>query len=585
MRAMNADEHQRPGADGQNDDDLHPLEAQRRVNRDAAVELGVRPYGVREDGLVSLAEARAMYDEAADLAHKQSAEARKDAAKQGAGDDQLPAVDDARPRVRLAGRVVLKREGGKLIWLQLRDRTTAPAVQIEGQAADETEGKAAIQPSRFAKRLSPDLQIAVSRRDVAEPGFNVAKLADLGDVLVVEGPLMKTNKGEVTVWASAVRMGAKSLAPPPEKWSGLRDVEQRYRKRYVDLYNTPDSMQAFELRSLIVRTLRERLHERGFVEVETPMLQTQAGGAAARPFRTHMNALDIDLFMRIAPELYLKRLLVGGMPRVFEINRNFRNEGLDKQHNPEFTMLELYQAFGDVESVMAITEDLVRNAARAVADAVGADPKRLPFHHYTVDYESPFRRVAYAELFHAALGFDMNDHDRVRTEAERRGLLAKFTKHLEEEGRPADKRGVEVLLLVNELFEDVAEPTLDPGTPTWITHYPAKLSPLTRPNEKDHNLADRADLFIGGMEVGPHYTELNDPDVQAARFREQLAGLDDEETTFRNFDRDFIEALKVGMPPAGGLGLGIDRLAMLLTGEPTIRDVILFPMMRPGAGA
>jgi lysyl-tRNA synthetase class 2 len=560
-------------------DAVHPLEAQRRENRDAIAALGVAPYGTREDGLVSLARARAMYDADADAAHKASAEASKQAAKDGAA--EAPAVEDSRPAAKVAGRVVLKRAGGKLIWLQLRDDTTASAVQIEGQEAGED--RAAIEPSPFARTLVPDLQIAVSKRDVAEPGFEIARLADLGDVLVVEGPLMKTNKGETTIWASAVRAGAKSLAPPPEKWSGLKDIEQRYRKRYVDLYNTPDGMQVFKLRSLILRTLRDRLHALGFEEVETPMLQAQAGGAAARPFVTHMNALDIDLYMRIAPELYLKRLLVGGMPRVFEINRNFRNEGLDKQHNPEFTMIELYQAFGDVESVMAITEDIVRAAAQAVAERTGGDVSAMPFQGYTVNYAEAFDRITYAELFERELGFAMHDEARVRAEADARGLSAKFTKHLEAEGRSVRAEDVDALLLVNELFEEVAEPALDPGRPTWIMKYPAALSPLTRPNPDDPTVADRSDLFIGGMEVGPHYTELNDPDVQAAKFRDQLAGLDDEESTFRNFDHDFINALKVGMPPAGGMGLGIDRLVMLLTGQPTIRDVVLFPMMRPEA--
>jgi lysyl-tRNA synthetase class 2 len=538
----------------------HRLEQQRRENRDAIAALGARPYGGRTADLISLSEARALYDQAADEANQASDAAARERVK--AGEERGEIVDD-RPRVRIAGRVMLKRAGGKLIWLQLRDHTTAAA----------TDGEDAF-PGAV-----PDMQVAVSARDVEAPGFDIAKELDLGDLVVAEGPVMKTKKGEITVWASALAMGAKSLAPPPEKWAGLTDLEQRYRRRYVDLYTNPDTMWTFRMRAEIVRTIREQLAQLGFLEVETPMLQTQAGGAAARPFITHMNALSIDLYMRIAPELYLKRLLVGGMPRVYEINRNFRNEGLDKQHNPEFTMLELYEAYGDVESVMGITEALVRETAEHIARIIGISPSAMPFGDITVDYESAFDRVTYADLFERALGFSMQDTERVRREAEQRGLTRKWAAHLEAEGRGTSD--IDPLLLVNELFEEVAEGSIDPGRPTWIMQYPAALSPLTRPNPDDPSVADRSDLFIGHMEVGPHYTELNDPDVQASRFREQLAGIDDEESTFRNFDEDFVNALKVGMPPAGGLGLGIDRLVMLLLNRPTIRDVVLFPLMRP----
>ena len=539
---------------------IHHLEQQRREKRDAIRGLGLDPYGQRIDGLVTLREARRRYDEAADLAHQ---EASAKAKESGGGD-----VPDERTRVRIAGRIVLKREGGKLVWLQLRDATTAAAQDIE-------DGE--------APGMERDLQVAVSARDVEAPGFDVIKQTDLGDLLVVEGPLMRTKAGEVTVWASRVELASKSLEPPPEKWKGLTDIEARYRRRYVDLYANPPAMRVFEMRSRIVAFMRRWLNERDFLEVETPMLQTQAGGAAARPFTTHMNALGIDLYMRIAPELFLKRLLVGGMPRVFEVNRNFRNEGLDKQHNPEFTMLELYDAYGDVERVMDLTESLVRDAARMVASGLGVERAVLPFGQLTVDYERAFDRVTYAELFERALGFWMGDYERVRKEAQERGLVAKWTKHLAAEGRAGGVEAIDPLLLANELFEEVAEPSLDPARPTWIMRYPAALSPLTRPNRDDPSVADRSDLFIGHMEIGPHYTELNDPDVQAAKFREQLAGIDDEESTFRTFDEDFIRALKVGMPPAGGMGLGIDRLCMLLLNQPTIRDVILFPMMRPSS--
>jgi len=314
------------------------------------------------------------------------------------------------------------------------------------------------------------------------------------------------------------------------------------------------------------------------------MIQPQAGGAAARPFLTTLNALDMQVSMRIAPELYLKRLLVGGMPRVYEINRNFRNEGVDRSHNPEFTSLEVYWAYADYRDMLDLAENLIRELAHAVAvtghpvaeiplSSEGEDIEpsrvRLPFGDLEIDYGSPFAQITYAELFERALGFPMTDVARAREEAAKR-----WPQKADEFGRTAD------VFVVNELFEEVAERTIDPAKPTFVLDYPSALSPLTRPLADNPELAGRWDLFIGGMEIGPAYTELNDPDVQAEKFREQLAGADDEESTFRTFDADFIEALKVGMPPAGGLGLGIDRLTMLLTNQPSIRDVILFPFMR-----
>lgn len=528
---------------------MHPLEVQRRENRDAVASAGLSPYGSHEPGLITLAAATEAYDAAADEANQASESAHKAAKRENPDADPatLPAVVDDRPRVTIAGRVVLHRDNGKLVWMNLRDQT------------------------------SEAFQVAVSKRECSEAGFALAKSTDLGDIVVVEGPLMKTRTGEVTVWATDARPGSKCLVPPPEKRAGLTDVESRYRQRYVDLWANPESMRVFELRSAIVAQIRSLLGGAGYMEVETPMLQTQAGGAAARPFLTHMNALDISLSMRIAPELFLKRLLVGGFGKVFEINRNFRNEGLDKQHNPEFTTLELYEAFGNYHSVMATTEHLVRESARLACarrkdeDGVDAETLTIAYGDVNVSYADPFQRITYAELFERALGFPTSDHARAIEEAKKRGI-----KTASEDGTPIDP-----LLVVNELFEDVAEPTIDPGTPTWVMDYPASLSPLTRPSRENPAIAERADLFIGGMEIGPHYTELNDPDIQEAKFREQLAGIDDEESTFRTFDDDFIRALKVGMPPAGGLGLGIDRLTMLMSGQQTIRDVILFPMMRP----
>ena len=520
---------------------LHHLEQQRRDNRDAVRALGVDPYGARTPGLMSLGDALSAYDQAADEANQASVAAQKQAKKDGAGEDDLPPIADDRPRVKVSGRVVLHRDNGKLVWINLRD--------------DSAES----------------FQVAVSKRDCEEIGFGVAKATDLGDVIAAEGPLMRTKTGEITIWAESVRPLSKCLVPPPEKRAGLSDVETRYRQRYVDLWATPDSMRVFKLRSRLIAAMRRFLDERGFIEVETPMLQTQAGGAAARPFLTHMNALDIDLSLRIAPELYLKRLLVGGMRKVYEINRNFRNEGLDKQHNPEFTVVELYEACGDMTSVCDITEDLIRALAGVAAEAQGVEGLTLPFGELNIDYGSPFERIRYAELFEREVGFPMSDTAKVRAKAQELGLKTK-----DDKGNDFDD-----ILVINEVFEEVAEPAIDPAKPTFVTHYPASLSPLTRPNPDDPTIADRADLFIGGMEVGPHYTELNDPDIQESKFREQLAGIDDEESTFRTFDADFIRALKVGMPPAGGMGLGIDRLVMLLCDQRTIRDVVLFPQMRP----
>ncbi len=511
------------------DAEPHRLEAQRRQNRDAVAKLGLNPYGKRTEGILEIAAARALQSDQADAAHA------------AAGKEPPPGHADPRPQVLVAGRVVLHRDNGKLVWMSLRDR-------------------------------SGDVQIAVSQRDCSPGGFQLAKLTDLGDVLVVSGRVTKTRTGEITVWASDIQPASKSILPPPEKHAGLQDVEIRYRQRYVDLWANPETMKTLELRSAIVSRVRRFMEGRQYIEVETPMLQTLAGGAAARPFVTHMRALDIDLYLRIAPELYLKRLLVGGMPRVFEINRNFRNEGLDKQHNPEFTMIEAYHAFGDVSTVMELTESIVRDAAAFVAEKLNGpgSPAVLPFGDLSIDYSRPFDRVTYAELFEKGLGFLMSDSRKARQAAIDRHILPE-----------AEVKKLDDVLVINELFEEIAERAVDASRPTFITEYPAALSPLTRPKADNPAVAERSDLFIAHMEIAPHYTELNDPDIQEAKFREQLKGLDDEESTFRTFDEDFVRALKVGMPPAGGMGLGIDRLVMLLTNQKSIRDVMLFPMMRP----
>lgn len=527
--------------------ELHRLEQQRRENRDAVRALGFNPYGQRSDGLMTLAQAHGAYSASADQEQKDSTQARKQAKRDNPQlpDEDLPQINDTRPIVRVAGRVVLSRDNGKLVWLNLRDHT------------------------------NDSFQIAVSKRDCDDRGFELAKLLDNGDIIIAQGPLTMTNTGEVTCWASTLEPASKCLVPPPEKRLGLQDPDARYRQRYVDMWSNPDTTRTLMLRSRLMSAMRRFLEAQDFVEVETPVLQTQAGGAAAKPFFTHMNALHLDLSLRIAPELYLKRLLVGGMPRVFEVSRNFRNEGLDKSHNPEFTSLEVYQAFGNYETMMMIAEGLIRELAQLAASEQGISASAMPFGDLLIDYERPFEKVTYNDLFHQALGFSMGDIEKVRAACATRGIKTKGE----------DGSAIAEIFLINELFERVAEENIDPARPTFVLDYPASLSPLTRPKAGTESepvpLADRWDLFIGGMEIGPAYTELNDPDIQAQKFREQLAGVDDEESTFRTFDEDFVNALKVGMPPAGGLGLGMDRLVMLLGNQRTIRDVLPFPMMRP----
>lgn len=513
---------------------LAKLAQDRAAKLDAIVALGLDPYGGRVADISTMDAARSRFNADLDAAFKTKA----------------PDAPDDRPIVRIAGRVILHRDTGKLVFMNLRDDTG-------------------------------DLQVAASKRDCEEAGFALAKLLDLGDLVVAEGPLGTTKTGEITVWASRILPAAKSLEPPPEKHAGLQDVELRYRQRYVDLWANPETIRVQRLRSMLLARLREFFAARGYLEVETPVLQALAGGAAARPFITHMNALDINLFMRVSPELYLKRLLVGGMPRVYEVSRNFRNEGLDRSHNPEFTMVECYEAFADYGVMMELTESLVRDLAMHLtaqsehrwlvehrANEVGAaaevSPGRVEFAGKTIDYTRPFERVRYGDLFERALGFSMRDEAKVRTEAARRGIKA-----------------MDHWLLVGELFEHAAETLIDVVHPTFVMDYPAALCPLTRPSRAEPDIAERFELYIGGMEIANAYTELNDPRIQEAKFREQLTGLGDEESTFRTLDEDFLRALRVGMPPAGGMGIGIDRLAMLLTGQRSIRDVILFPLMRP----
>jgi len=407
--------------------------------------------------------------------------------------------------------------------------------------------------------------VSVSKADLPVEAFKLAAKVDYGDIVVASGPVGQTRKGEICVWANQFEVHCKSLSPPPEKYHGLTDAEARSRRRYVDMYVNPETMETFHARSRLVSVTRRFMEGRQFLEVETPMMQPVAGGAAARPFATHHNALDLPLFMRIAPELYLKRLLVGGMRRVFEINRNFRNEGVSRRHNPEFTMMEVYEAFGDCESMLELTESLLRTLATEMCESGAV----IQFGEHAIDYGPAFDRVSYGALFEKAHGVSMHDESAVRSLAASKGV----------EGAASRDHW----LLVEALFDE-AEDGIDPTRPTFVVDFPAMISPLSRPQADQPSLAWRSELFIAGMEIANAYTELNDPDLQRARFTEQLAGLNDEDAAFRSLDEDFLDALQVGMPPAGGLGVGIDRVIMLMTGAESIRDVILFPLLRPEGG-
>lgn len=419
------------------------------------------------------------------------------------------------------GRIVLLRDNGGLVWLKIRDE-------------------------------SGEIQVAVSKKDVInERTFQLAKLLDLGDIVTVQGAIRRTKTGEITVWAKDVLIACKSLAHPPDKVAGLQDVELRYRKRYVDMAFNEGFTKRLKIRSRIISLLREEFEDRKFTEVETPMLHAIAGGAAARPFQTHLNALGIPLFLRVAPELYLKRLIVGGMSSVFEINRNFRNEGIDSTHNPEFTALEAYATNHNVDSLMVMVERIIRSVAVSMRRNWKEVSEDLVFEYneHKIDFSKPFICVSYSSLYNQGTG----------------------TNIFEETD----------LVLANKIFEEKCEPLIDPNVPTFVYGYPSAISPLTKVITEQPLLAQRADLFIGGMEIGTIYTEQNDPQVQHDVFSKQLEGDDDEEYTHRSMDEDFIEALKVGMPPTGGLGIGVDRLVMILTGQTCVKDVISFPFMRP----
>ncbi|EAU55536.1 lysine--tRNA ligase [Mariprofundus ferrooxydans] len=411
---------------------------------------------------------------------------------------------------------------------------------------------------------SGQIQLFLNRDVLGADVYNPTRKWDLGDIIGAEGTLFRTRAGELSIRVTHIETVSKCLRPLPEKWHGLSDVETRYRQRYVDLMVTPESRDTFRQRSRIVSLLRQGLEERGFIEVETPMLQPEAGGAAARPFSTHHNALNMELFLRIAPELYLKRLLVGGFERVFEMNRNFRNEGSDATHNPEFTMVEFYQAYADFNDAMDTTEGLMRS----IATTLGCE--QVEWEGVDINLTQPFKRVRLDESV-----FDRRPD--LRGHANDKALLATVCMQVIPDFKPLITWKAGHYLLA--LFEELVEPEL--LQPTFITHYPVDVSPLARRSNDDATVTDRFELFVAGREMANGFSELNDPDDQRGRLVAQAQAKAAGDAEASGVDEDFLRALEFGMPPAAGVGIGVDRLVMMLTGQHSIRDVLLFPHMRP----
>ena len=443
------------------------------------------------------------------------------------------ALTDTPIKVKMAGRIMTRRIMGKASFAHIKD-------------------------------MSGRFQLYITRDGLPEGVYQAFKGWDLGDIVGAEGELFKTNTGELSLKVSQLYLLTKALRPMPDKYHGLTDQEQRFRQRYLDLLVNDDSRKIFEVRSQLITAIRRFLDDHTFMEVETPMMQPLASGAVARPFKTHHNAMDMELFLRIAPELYLKRLVVGGFERVYEINRNFRNEGISTRHNPEFTMLEFYQAYATYEDLMNLTEELFRYLAETVLDT-----STLQYGDITIDLTQPFKRISMRQ---AILDYstdikpdDLDDIDKARALIEKLGLKVHPTFGL---GR-----------LHAEIFEEVVEHQLQ--QPTFITHFPAEVSPLARADDDNPFVTDRFELYVGGQEIANGFSELNDPDDQVSRFQNQLKAREEAgDDEAMPFDRDYITALEYGLPPTAGEGIGIDRLVMLFTNRPSIRDVILFPLLR-----
>ncbi len=496
--------------------------AQRQAKLQALVDAGVDPYPRRFDrtaGIQAIVEAH------------------------GAATGE--ALEASRPEVRTAGRILGIRSFGKASFLVLSDGLARLQVYVRADSMDDAS-------------------------------FRLFQHLDLGDHVGVEGRVFRTRTNELTIWASRLVFLAKCLVPLPEKWHGLTDIETRYRQRYLDLVVNPDSRRVFEVRARVVAGLRRFLDARGFLEVETPMMQPIAGGALARPFVTHHNALDLELYLRIAPELYLKRLTVGGIERVYEINRNFRNEGISTQHNPEFTMLELYQAYADYEELIALTEAMFATVAREILG--GAD---APFGGHTVSFAPPYRRLslrdAAAEAATRRLGEGGGAGFGPVTAADLRdrAKAAAVAAALRIDVAPGHGAG----RIATAIFETLWEADL--VQPTFVYDFPTEVSPLAKQKPDDPDTVERFELYAGGFEVVNGFSELNDPAEQRRRFEAQLRERAQGDAEAHQMDEDYIRALEYGLPPTAGEGIGIDRLVMLLTNSPSIRDVILFPLMRP----
>jgi lysyl-tRNA synthetase class 2 len=488
---------------------------QRQANFEELVRLGIDPYPVsfeRTHGVTDLVDSY--------------------------GSRSGEELEAEQPRTRTAGRILAIRSFGKANFLVVSD------------------GRARI-------------QIYIRKDALPERDFAIFRLLDFGDFVGVEGRLFRTKTNELTIWASKLEFLAKCFVPLPEKWHGLSDIETRYRQRYLDLIVNPDSRRVFQVRSRLLAAIRAFLNARGYLEVETPMMQPIAGGALARPFVTHHNALDMELFLRIAPELYLKRLTVGGVERVYEINRNFRNEGISTQHNPEFTMLEFYQAYSDYQELMAMTEDMLSAVAR---EAIGTD--QIRFGDHDISLAPPYRRVSLREGAREAasrrLQTAVSDAD-LRDAGAAAGIAQRLGIELD--------RGWGAGRITTEIFERLNEDAL--VQPTFVYDFPTEVSPLSKQKPGDPETVERFELYIGSFEVANAFSELNDPAEQRRRFEAQIASRAAGDLEAHVMDEDYIRALEYGMPPAGGEGVGIDRLVMLLTNSPSIRDVILFPLMRP----
>ncbi|MCD8916390.1 lysine--tRNA ligase [Staphylococcus sp. IVB6181] len=482
----------------------------RRQKLQELIDLGIDPFGQRFDRTASAAELHEKWEEFSK--------------------DELKEKEDE-SHVAIAGRLMTKRGKGKAGFAHVQD-------------------------------LSGQIQIYVRKDQVGEEQFDIWKMADLGDIIGIEGVMFKTNTGELSVKAKSFILLTKSLRPLPDKFHGLQDIEQRYRQRYLDLITNQESTQTFINRSKIIQEMRNYLNSKGFLEVETPMMHQIPGGAAARPFVTHHNALDATLYMRIAIELHLKRLIVGGLEKVYEIGRVFRNEGVSTRHNPEFTMIELYEAYADFHDIMDITEGTIRHISKAVLGTAV-----VPYGDYEIDLESDWKRVHIVDAVKEATGVNFYD---VKSDDEARAL--------------AKEHGIEITdhmtygHILNEFFEQKVEETLI--QPTFVYGHPIEISPLAKKNPEDPRFTDRFELFIVGREHANAFTELNDPIDQRERFEAQLKEKEQGNDEAHEMDEDYIEALEYGMPPTGGLGIGIDRLVMLLTNSPSIRDVLLFPYMR-----